>query len=195
MKVITLHTDEFEIKCRELSRLICESGTTYNFIAGIATGGDNVGRILAAELSAGQGSQYITVVARRPSTRHKTRFVETVLRMLPRRLNDRLRIIEAKLLSSRRKPNHIEVEISTSDRQAIASAYAPKILIVDDAVDSGNTMRHVVEELQSINPEAAINTAAITQTTSRPVINVDFALYRNNTLIRFPWSKDMKKKQ
>ncbi len=194
MKVITLHTDEFESKCRELSRLVGGSGTAYNFIVGIATGGDHVGRILAAELSAGHDSQYITVVARRPSTRHKTRFVESVLKMLPRRLNDRLRIIEAKLLSSRKKPNHIDVEISTSDRQTIASASAPKILVVDDAVDSGATMLHVTEKLLDINPEASVNTAAITQTTSKPVVNVDFALYRNNTLIRFPWSKDIKRK-
>lgn len=194
MKVITLLTDDFESKCRELSRLIRESGTAYSFIVGIAMGGDHVGRIVAAELSSAD-TRYVTVVARRPSTRHKTRLVETVLRWLPRRLNDGLRIIEARLLASRKKPEKIDVEISIDDRQAIASASAPHILIVDDAVDSGTTMRSVADELRAINPQAILTTAAITQTTSTPLINVDFALYRNNTLIRFPWSKDMKRKQ
>lgn len=194
MKVITLHTDDFQQKCRELAQIIGASGTDYNFIVGIAKGGDYVGKIVASELALA-GTKYMTVLSQRPSTRRKTKFIGTILRSLPTWLNNRLRIIEAKLLASRKHKDKIDVEINSDDCKSIATSMAPKILIIDDAVDSGNTMRSVIDELKSINPYAIINTAAITQTTTNPVVNIDFLLYKNNTLIRFPWSKDMKRKQ
>lgn len=191
MKVITLHTDDFERKCRDLARQVGECRQPFSFIVGIATGGDHVGKIIAEELSDG-ATRYLTVIARRPSTRHKTRFLETILRALPQRLNNFLRILEAKLLSSRNRQHYVDVELSDRDREAIAGATSPAILVVDDAVDSGSTMQSVIKELLAINPEAKVTTAAITVTTSAPAVNVDYSLYRNNTLIRFPWSKDMK---
>lgn len=194
MKVITLHSDDFEQKCRELARQIAACSQPFGFIVGIATGGDHVGRIVADELSDGN-SLYLTVIARRPSTRHKTSFVGSILRALPQRLNNLLRIFEAKLLSTHAKRHNVEVLISGNDREVIAGASAPAILVVDDAVDSGSTMQSVVDELLAINPEARVCTAAITVTTSEPAVNVDYAIFRNKTLIRFPWSKDMKIKR
>ena len=66
-----------------------------------------------------------------------------------------------------------------------------KVLIVDDAVDSGATMLAVAEALREANPEAEIRTAAITVTTPKPLITPDYSMYKD--LIRFPWSMDAKK--
>ena len=79
------------------------------------------------------------------------------------------------------------------NRTLTAIAIVVFILIVDDACDSGSTLRAVMDAVRKISPErVVIKTAVITTTTYRPVVSPDFSLYRNRTLIRFPWSKDMK---
>ena len=69
-----------------------------------------------------------------------------------------------------------------------------KILIIDDAIDSGDTLSAIVETLKKTNPKAKVATAVLTETTKNPAIRADYTLYRNQTLIRFPWSNDYRKK-
>lgn len=64
-------------------------------------------------------------------------------------------------------------------------------MIVDDAVDSGASMQGVLTALRELSPESEIRTAAVTQTRSKPVVRPDYALFRDRTLIRFPWAMDM----
>lgn len=89
---------------------------------------------------------------------------------------------------SRRLP---QVDI---DKECINAIKASKyILVVDDAVDSGNTLMAVKETIESLDSDVEIRTAAITVTTSAPAIIPDYYIYHNRTLIRFPWSKDAAK--
>ena len=68
-----------------------------------------------------------------------------------------------------------------------------RILIVDDAVDSGSTMAAVRKAINAIaNPSAVIKIAAITVTTPAPFIEPDFFLLYRYVLCRFPWSLDSK---
>lgn len=70
--------------------------------------------------------------------------------------------------------------------------YSPfkRILVVDDAVDSGATARGILDAIHRLPGQRLTALAVITVTTPHPVVKVDFALYTNRTLIRFPWSKD-----
>ena len=69
----------------------------------------------------------------------------------------------------------------------------PEILVIDDAIDSGDTLAAIVKTLRQTNPYVSVSIAVITETTRRPRIRANYTLYRNRTLIRFPWSNDYKK--
>ncbi|WKW45649.1 phosphoribosyltransferase family protein [Myroides sp. JBRI-B21084] len=67
-----------------------------------------------------------------------------------------------------------------------------KILIIDDAIDSGKTIQQVKNTLQNKFPNAQIKTAVFVCTLKNALIKPNYYLYQN-VLIRFPWSKDFKK--
>jgi hypoxanthine phosphoribosyltransferase len=65
-----------------------------------------------------------------------------------------------------------------------------RVLVVDDAIDSGATMATVVEQLRdAVGDGGEVRTAVLTITTRTAVFQPDFTLYRQ-TLCRFPWSHD-----
>jgi len=65
-----------------------------------------------------------------------------------------------------------------------------EVLLVDDAADTGYTLASAKQQLQTLMPHCHIYTAVITVSQPRCIISPDFALYRNRTLIRFPWAAD-----
>lgn len=97
-----------------------------------------------------------------------------------------MRRIEARWL---RSGGHSGRNASMDDTATSMIQGARRILIVDDAVDSGESMKKVVETVRGLNPRASVRTAAITLTTPAPAVSPDYYLY-NQVLVRFPWSKD-----
>jgi hypoxanthine phosphoribosyltransferase len=66
------------------------------------------------------------------------------------------------------------------------------VLVVDDSVDTGNSLKSVVDVIQNKNPNFVIHTAGLNVwDKSESLIHTDFALYRN-TIIKSPMSKDSK---
>lgn len=66
------------------------------------------------------------------------------------------------------------------------------IVIVDDSVDTGYSIKAVKEVVENQFPNAAVKVASLNVwDKSMEVINIDFALYRN-TIIKAPMSKDSK---
>ena len=66
------------------------------------------------------------------------------------------------------------------------------ILIVDDSVDTGHSMKQVVNVISSMFVNAEIKTAGLNVwDKSMSIIDTDFALYKN-TVIKTPMSKDSK---
>ena len=63
--------------------------------------------------------------------------------------------------------------------------------MVDDALDTGTTLKAVVELLQALAPASTVRSAVIVTTTADPVISADISLH-NRVLGRFPWSHDFK---
>lgn len=82
------------------------------------------------------------------------------------------------------------VEIPDGLSEFIAGRNNSKILIVDDAIDSGTTATSVRNAISSLNPDAEIRIAVITVTQPYSLKFADFYLYGDGTLIRFPWSID-----
>lgn len=193
MKVITLRQKEFEQACAALARQVSVSGFEYDALVGIATGGAVVARHMPSPLT-------IEVTRQRPSTRVKKSLAGRMLSRLPRRLNDLLRVAESRLYALLARCRRTDVTaVTLSEETARTLRTLPtrgdrlRILIVDDAIDSGATMLAVVRAIAQAAPEAEIRTAAITQTRSHPLITADYLYFPDRVLVRFPWSADMQK--
>ena len=118
--------------------------------------------------------------------------VKSVVRRLPRFLQNWLRILESRLLSAfddGKIPLDV-FELPEEMATQLAKECPETVLIVDDAIDSGKTMWMVAEGVRRVLPSAKVKTAVITVTTKKPLIVPDFSLYNNRTLIRFPWAID-----
>lgn len=184
MRVLTLNEREFEHASRRLERLVREDYSP-DLVVGIATGGEYLASLLLVEVP------HVSVRMHRPSTADKERasIIFRVLRRSPRKLSDALRLVEARVLqvtSLWEKPRKPQIP----DHVAEAIAAARRVLVVDDAVDSGATMKAVMEAVKAIPGEREVRGAAVTVTTDSPKVTPEYALFRNGTLIRFPWSKD-----
>ena len=166
-----------------------------DIIIGIRTGGYIIAEIMANEL---QKKPLLLAISRQRTSTHrksKIKFLKRILSFLPYKVTDYLRVLEHKHLNSKPmkqqsfSPN-ID-ELSTL-RGVLRTRENYKILIVDDAVDSGETMKAVSDVVRAeANSACIIKTAAITVTTDSPLIQPDYALYRH-VLCRLPWSFDFK---
>lgn len=181
MKVVTLNPSAFGAKCSRLADLVA-----WNFhpdlVVGIATGGVYVARNMFENLP------HCSITCRRGTSagKDKARFVFAMVRLLPLWVRDALRRSEARWLRS--GGDHRRT--ATVDRaSADMIRRARHILVVDDAVDSGDSMKKVIEKVRELSPHASVRTAAIALTTPSPAVMPDYYIY-NQVLVRFPWSKD-----
>lgn len=189
MKVITLNSSDFHSACQRLINSVKQQGITYDTVVGIATGGDYV----AAEFNFGDT---YSIRKQRPSTSSKQGLVSKILPHLPVWLLNMLRIAEAKWLArnyDKLSAERIKPTVLPDDlRRKLLSGHCHDVLVTDDAVDSGSTLLSVVMAIHEAAPGVHIHTAVLTVTSDNPVIQPDVALWRNRTLIRFPWSIDTK---
>lgn len=178
---MTLDRQAFAEVCGRLESVVADAGFVPDVVLSIAQGGVYVGERLFQDVP------HFGTSLQRPSTRYKRPRLKAVLRRLPRPVLDALRKAEAMWLGMR-KPRPIDIaqviipaEIATGKR----------ILVVDDAVDSGATLDGVVRALCVAAPDAEVRTAVVTVTTKQPLIAPDFVIFNDLTLIRFPWSMDV----
>lgn len=134
------------------------------------------------------------VTLQRDSTKRKSGIVEKILRILPYPLLDWMRMAESVLLSSANKEATPRLWTPTDSDRLPSRSMVERILVVDDAIDSGATLAGVVAGLKKEYPGADIKTAVMTVTTTNPMIFPDWTLFAGDTLLRFPWSADFKKK-
>lgn len=189
MRVVTLSESRLRDACLNLADSCRMEGVNPDCIVGIRTGGWIVAQEMAPRFP---DAVLLPVSLQRPSTAKKKGTVKAVVRVLPRFIQNWLRIIEARVLSilddgkipddSFSLPEEVTLRL-TADRPGT-------ILIVDDAIDTGKTMWKVAVAIRNAVPSAVVRTAVITVTTGSPLIAPDFTLYNDRTLIRFPWAID-----
>lgn len=179
--VITLHSEEFVATCQKLQRIIEKDNFIPDVVLGIRSGGEWVARELFPNIP----HEYTEL--RRPGSQRKKKF-ERIVQFLPYSLLNAIRISEALLVGQK------------SRRTSFCASALPtlpttgKLLVVDDAVDSGATLRTILECISSVYPSLEVRSASITVTTVSPAAYPEYFVYNNHTLIRFPWSIDMKQK-
>lgn len=189
MKVITLNNKEFKSECLRLKEMVERSDFDFDTLVGIASGGCYVADEFAFKST-------FSIALHRPGHEIKTSPLTKLLAYLPAWFNKALRTAESKWLAYRDRnlsqtSELKEVEVPR-DLKLHLQQGASKVLVVDDAVDSGRTMASVVEAIKKVAPDAEIRTAAITITRRHTIMTPDFALYSPPTIIRFPWAPDVR---
>ena len=186
MRVITLDNTSLETHCESLADKIRKAGYQPDLILGVQTGGAVIAEKVFSILGS-KNSRLSFCHPIRKSTSKKKSFLKDHLKKLPRFVLDFLRIIEYKFLFNRNERRNfasIELPSDLSDYKSI--------LIVDDAVDSGATLKALTEKINAEYPEMQIKTAALTVTGADSAYMPDFYIYNDKTLLRFPWSADMR---
>jgi hypoxanthine phosphoribosyltransferase len=192
--VRTLGRADFDAACASLMRMVAASYSP-TLLIGIRTGGLVVAESMAR--AAAGSLPVLPLTCQRAGTATKSRlpFLHQLLAVLPRGVVDALRLLEHRLLSPRRKrlakkPNIDHTEATAIGAQLATTHSQHRLLVVDDAVDSGVTLETVVGLLRSSCPaDTDIRSAVITVTLEAPRAEPDYALYRG-VLCRFPWSFD-----
>ena len=183
-KILSLDMPAFIDVCQQLQEIVVKSGFTPDVIIPVPRGGNRVATYLFAD------TKQIPLTLVRPPKGIIKSSLATGLRMLPECVIDMLRIAEAKILV--RKRNHMD---NTSIILPKLPPELKNILIIDDAVDSGATLKAIVEKFAEKYTDRNVRTAVITVTYSRPTYRPDYAVFDNRTLIRTPWSIDSRIKR
>ena len=195
--MVTLNPSDFDAHAGRLAKEVeVSSGTHYDAIVAVRRGGSFVCDAFCRHFPRHRYGKRYDVTLQRPSTKRKQGTIGKLLKKLPYFILDGMRIAESGRLAAgrrmKRKPKIRNVEIPAGLTAALTHTAHPEILLIDDAIDSGDTLFAIVETLKKTNPEANVDIAVFTETTQRPRIRANHTLYRNRTLIRFPWSSDYK---
>ena len=120
---------------------------------------------------------FVHVEISRAKGAHSASYLRKVIGELPVPVRDLLRILHNKYLLWKRRPPQLrsDVELKSLDG---------KIYIIDDAADSGDTLRKLKGELTS----GSIRVGVFVVTSRLAKDTVDFACHEN-ILVRFPWVK------
>lgn len=197
-RVITLDDARFGQACRDLGR-IAAARFKPQIVVGIRTGGYLVAEAMRPSFA--PEVEILPIRKQRPSTKLKGEapWRKRLLRAAPYAATDRIRLLEHRLLmaNAARKttkpyktflPDPVEGEVIEA---AIAKLENPRVLVVDDSIDSGSTMAAVMGFLNRAAPQAEVRSAVVVVTHHTPVLAPDYCLYRG-VLCRFPWSDDFK---
>lgn len=181
MRVITLDKHGFAEACKALEQQ--SRGFAPDLVVGIQHGGAEVSRAIFGEVA------HAEVKCQRATTagKRKAERLFAVVRRLPLWMRDALRVAEACWLKRRKA---VPEKVCLQEDVAGKVRNAERILVVDDAIDSGATVRAVLNALEEVDGHRDVAVAVIAVTTRDPIVNAEFALYRGDTLVRFPWSMD-----
>lgn len=201
MRVETILGADFDALCVRLAENVLEKNFSPNVVIGILTGGGYIGRKSYEEFKRQITDHeviYTEVKLQRPSTKtKKQKKANELLPKLPQWLLNFLRIIEVyyyeikvRFVKPRREGTLI---IEDSVAKCIQQG-GKKVLIIDDCIDTGYTLKLVKEYLQYNYPGNDFRIAVATVAHHFPVVIPEYQLY-NRVLLRFPWANDVKKEK
>jgi len=194
MKVINLLGQDFHLACERLASTVLERFDP-DIVIGVLTGGGRVGREALPAFQSRCSCRYGEVRLQRGGTRIKKALrINTILRPLPECILNLMRMLEVTLLELKAKfikPDRNGQLSLDEEIRRMLKAEGKRVLLLDDTIDTGWTLKIVKDYLEANFPGNEIKTAVITTTHRHPVIKADFQLY-NRTLIRFPWAYDAK---
>ncbi|MDR2407610.1 MAG: hypothetical protein LBE13_05825 [Bacteroidales bacterium] len=192
MRVITLLNEDFNTACKDLTNKI-KNSFIPDIIVSIPTGGRDVGKMILKELD-NKDILYAEIKVQRNTTKIKEiKIIHYVIKNIPKFLANWIRILEIEIMLIKLKFKKTirtgTVELDENIDAFLKQGYK-NILVVDDAIDSGSTVEFICSYIKKNYPTNIIKIAVITVTTNKPLVDADYFLYHNRTLVRFPWSHD-----
>ncbi len=139
-------------------------------------------------------SSFVEVKLQRESEKiKKNKLVSKILKILPYSILNKLRIVESqKVKRKTKKIDFLDLNSKKVILDNLPNIDVKKILIIDDALDSGKTMYLIKKKLSEKYPNLTeIKSAVIAWTINQSIVKPDYYVYKN-TLVRYPWSKDFK---
>lgn len=186
MKVFTLNRNEFKVNC---NRLFSQIEIKPDLVIGILNGG---GFVLEEfkKVNKKRDIVYETIKIQRASTHglKKNSIVQSVLKLMSYTVLDKMRIVEHKKYIKEMVSNKTE-SISLEFKKAHKAI--EQILILDDALDTGQTIKSVVNAISSKYPKAEVKIGVVAWTYTNSVVKPDYYIIKGD-LVRFPWSLDYK---
>lgn len=188
--------DEFSEAVCQLEKKIIESTFNPDLVIGIPSGG----KFVVQEMNLLEPiNGYFYIVKRRPSSKNKKKLgIGNFLPFIPRSINNKIRLVESFLLEcsfNKKRPamiDEISLPIEIDKDLVDVIKKSNEILIVDDAIDSGKTIKSVVDTVYYYSSGALVRTAVINTTFENPLMLPDWSLY-TRTIVRYPWASDVRK--
>lgn len=182
-RVVTLSWNALDDLCEQLA---CKITALYGepmLVVGISRPGYEVARRVAVRWT---GVPVVMANSQRGLTPVKRSFIiNALLKRIPRRVADMLRIAESSLCLKRKKPRRVEIP-----EMEFQISPGEMVLIVDDSADSGATLAGAIRVAGERWPGSRIITATITTTRSQLLVHPDVSLMPECTLVRLPWAID-----
>lgn len=188
--------EDFSKGCKDLACEIIKANFSPDLVIGVLTGGGYVGRCLYEGLGT-SSAIYKEVKLQRGSTKAKKKlYVERILKHLPYMLLNLMRIAEVEIMELKAKvvkPLRYGTLSFDEETEILLKQGGKKVLIVDDCIDTGMTLKIIKDYiLKKYGETNIIKIAVITTAHRHPVIRADYSLF-NRVLVRFPWAFDAKK--
>lgn len=181
MELIDLTLDDILSECNKLHSKIIQN-FNYDLVIFVAKGAYLIGKDLA-ELN---DVPLLVVSAKRKGNKIK-KLISPLLKFVPNKILIKLREKEN---NSSYHENNSERYVSFDEKIYSKFNEKKKILLVDDSIDTGNTIISVKESLEKYFYNSTIKIATI-NVMKKANIYPDYFLYENK-LVRGPWSSDSK---
>lgn len=178
-RVVTFDSRRFGDACLKLKDKVEASGFVPDLVMAIPRGGCHLRLEAWTDFKSAEMS-----FVKRHGVSIKD-LLKPVIKILPTSIRDRLRALDAGRLI--RRSGHVSADSVILPE---LESGVKRVLLLDDAVDSGSTLRSVIDAMKIRYPDIEVKSAVITITSDTPIAMPDYYLYNDSTLIRMPWSID-----
>lgn len=181
MKYLELSIENVKENSKKLYKKIIKN-YDYDLVIFIAKGSYLIGQ----ELATLNNADLLEIFATREGGKLK-KLIKPLFKIIPKKILIKLREKEMKSDFHEQKSDR-----KVSFDKEIYSKYKNKknILLVDDSIDSGNSIILTKEEIQNFFPKANIK-VAVFNVMKKATIKADYTLYKD-MMICGPWSNDSK---
>ncbi|MBR7042042.1 MAG: phosphoribosyltransferase [Bacilli bacterium] len=117
------------------------------------------------------------------------KIISPLLRLIPEKLKIYLR---KKEVNSNVHASNTERNVSFNSLLYDKYRHCKRVLLVDDSVDTGYTIKYAKEAIEGYFDDATVKVAALNCfDKANDIIKIDWCLFRN-TMLKGPWSNDSK---
>lgn len=163
---------------------IIKNDYEYDLVIFIAKGS----YIIGVDLANYNNVPLLEIFATRKGGKIK-KFVSPFLKIIPKRIKSMLR---KKEFNSNYHEKNFERKITFNDQKWKLYKKCKKILLVDDSVDTGYSIKFAKETISNYFDNADVRVAALNCfNKSKKIVKTDFYLYEDKMLMG-PWSNDSK---